>query len=240
MFIKIMKNLFLFTIIYNLFIGFAFAQKKESDKRSPTYDESYVHKTPEVSPWTVAEMPRSKGALKGSPYISEDFIATKVADSIYLMRYNAYADVFEQYETVGGHVVPFAVSNGTKLEIPSLKKTYQFLNFKEKSTVKQGFLVVLYESDNLKLYKKEKINFNRGKAPRTSYDRAFPDEFERQRDVFYYQINQSGIIELPRNKRQFLNLFDEHQREINSFMKENKISLREENDLIRLFRFINQ
>lgn len=48
-----MKNLFLFTIIYNLFIGFAFAQKKESDKRSSTYDESYVHKTPEVSPWTV-------------------------------------------------------------------------------------------------------------------------------------------------------------------------------------------
>jgi|GEM_PF-794569 len=235
-----MKKLFLVTIISNLFIGFSFSQKKESDKRSSTYDESYVHRTPEVSRWTVAEMPRSKGALKGSPYISEDFIATKVEDSIYLMRYNAYADVFEQYETVGGHVVPFAASSGAKFEVPSLKKTYQFLNYKEKNTVKQGYLVLLYESDDLKLYKKEKINFNRGKAPRTSYDRAFPDEFERQRDVFYYQINQSGIVELPRKKSQFLNLFDERKGEINSFMKENKISLREENDLIRLFRFINQ
>lgn len=235
-----MKKLFLVTIISNLFIGLAFSQKKESDKRSSTYDESYVHRTPEVSRWTVAEMPRSKGALKGSPYISEDFIATKVEDSIYLMRYNAYADVFEQYETVGGHVVPFAASSGAKFEVPSLKKTYQFLNYKEKNTVKQGYLVLLYESDDLKLYKKEKINFNRGKAPRTSYDRAFPDEFERQRDVFYYQINQSGIVELPRKKSQFLNLFDERKGEINSFMKENKISLREENDLIRLFRFINQ
>lgn len=235
-----MKKLFLVTIISNLFIGFSFSQKKESDMRSSTYDESYVHRTPEVSRWTVAEMPRSKGALKGSPYISEDFIATKVEDSIYLMRYNAYADVFEQYETVGGHVVPFAASSGAKFEVPSLKKTYQFLNYKEKNTVKQGYLVLLYESDDLKLYKKEKINFNRGKAPRTSYDRAFPDEFERQRDVFYYQINQTGIVELPRKKSQFLNLFDERKGEINSFMKENKISLREENDLIRLFRFINQ
>lgn len=235
-----MKKLFLVTIISNLFIGFSFSQKKESDKRSSTYDESYVHRTPEVSRWTVAEMPRSKGALKGSPYISEDFIATKVEDSIYLMRYNAYADVFEQYETVGGHVVPFAASSGAKFEVPSLKKTYQFLNYKEKNTVKQGYLVLLYESDDLKLYKKEKINFNRGKAPRTSYDRAFPDEFERQRDVFYYQIHQTGIVELPRKKSQFLNLFDERKGEINSFMKENKISLREENDLIRLFRFINQ
>src|SRR5690554_2982474 len=118
MFIKIMKNLFLFTIIYNLFIGFAFAQKKESDKRSSTYDESYVHRTPEVSRWTVAEMPRSKGALKGSPYISEDFIATKVADSIYLMRYNAYADLFEHYDPVSEYVLTFAASSGAKFEIP--------------------------------------------------------------------------------------------------------------------------
>lgn len=235
-----MKKLFLVTIISNLFIGFSFSQKKESDKRSPTYDESYVHRISEPPRGTVAEMRRGKGALKGSPYISEDFIATKVADSIYLMRYNAYADVFEQYETVGGHVVPFAASSGAKFEIPSLKKTYQFLNYKEKNTVKQGFLVLLYESDDLKLYKREKINFNLGQAPRTSYDRAFPDEFERQRDVFYYQIHQTGIVELPRKKSQFLNLFDERKGEINSFMKENKISLREENDLIRLFRFINQ
>lgn len=234
-----MKKLIIYMNVFLLGSVFIFSQEKGKEREKSTYESSYQNKAVSGTPGMVTQSLRSKGDLKGSPYINEDFISADVDGSTYSMRYNAHEDQFEYLDNDAVVLFP-AKLGATVVEIPRLNKKYEYLNYKDGRSYNYGFLVVLYETDNLKLFKKEKVNFIKGVVPKTSYDRAYPDEYRRERDVFYYQINGGEIDRVPTRNRQFTSLFADQSKEIDNYIKNNKISLNDENDLKKLFEFIGK
>ena len=115
------------------------------------------------------------------------------------MRYNAHEDGLNIWTMMRWFY--FLRLGSTVVEIPRLNKKYEYLNYKDGRSYNYGFLVVLYETDNLKLFKKKLISSRC--SSKTSYDRAYPDEYRRERDVFYYQINGGEIDRVPTRNRQF-------------------------------------
>lgn len=234
-----MKKLILLSLTMLFVSPMAFGQKKKQQRDASTYDSSYSTQAPNTGAGTYVQKLRNKGELKGSPYLSEDFMSSKVGEETYFMRYNAYLDDFEYLDNDIMAVYP-AKLNKTEIEIPVLNKKYAFLNYKDGKNFEYGFLVVVNESENLRLYKRERISFIEGIVPKTSYDRAYPDEYKRVRDVFYYRVGDGEINRVPTKRKQFTSLFKEHESEITDFMKKNKTSLTEEKDLFELFSFIGR
>lgn len=230
---------FIFINLYLVTSFLALSQEKGSKRQKSTYESSYHQQATSGTSGIITQSLRSKGDLKGSPYINEDFLAAQIEGDLYMMRYNAYEDQFEYLDN--DVVVTFPAKLGsTIVEIPRLNQKYEYLNYKNGNSYDYGYLAVVYESENLKLFKKEKVIYIEGIAPKTSYDRAYPDEYRRDKDVFYYQINKGEIDRIPSRRKQLTLLFKEKDKEIDNFIKDNKISLSDENDLIKLFEFIDK
>lgn len=236
-----MMRKILFISLFLLANTLVFSQEKgnKNKREKSTYESSYQHKATSGTPGMITQSLRSKGDQKGSPYINEDFMAAQVDGNSYLMRYNAHEDQFEYLDNDVVVLFPSKLGS-TVIEIPRLNKKYEYLNYKDGNSYNYGFLALIYETENLKLFKKEKINFIEGIVPKTSYDRAYPDEYRRERDTFYCQVNGGEIDRIPNRRKQFTSMFDENEKEIDKFIRDNKLSLNNENDLIKLFEFIGK
>ncbi|HUH34768.1 MAG TPA: hypothetical protein VL022_02965 [Moheibacter sp.] len=208
------------------------------EKRKSSYEESYTQ-TSQGTAGSITQKARDKGELKGTPYINENFVASEIEGELYMMRYNAAENKFELLENDVVSEYP-AKLDQTVIKIPSIQKQYVYKNYRDGKNYQYGFLVWLNEPSDLKLYKSEKVLFVKGIVPKTSYDRAYPDEYKRIKDVYYFQKGAETIDRIPSSAKKFANLFPDKEKEILSFIKEQKISMSEEKDLIRLFTFIQK
>ncbi len=177
--------------------------------------------------------------VKGSPYINEEFEIVKIktfGDKIFAGRYDANLgemQIKRKNDTI-------ALNNYENFEITFAlnNKVYKTHNYTtEKGESKQGFLVVLKETDSLAILKEESVKYYKEQPATTSYDKAKPAEFRRLRDVYYYRIGKETSF-LPQKRRHFLKLFPKHSNKLKAFIKENRINLKDENDLITLFTYI--
>lgn len=208
------------------------------NKQKSSYEESYTQST-QGSAGSITTKARDKGSLKGSPYLNEQFLASQINGVDYMVRYNAADNKMEISENNSIYEYP-AKLDQTVIEIPSIKKQYVYKNYRDGKNYHIGFLVVLSDAPTAKLFKAEKISFVPGVVPKTSYDRAYPDEYKRLKDVYYMQLQSGEIDRVPTNAKRFAALFPEKDKAITNFIKENKISLNDEKDLITLFSFIQK
>lgn len=181
----------------------------------------------------------SLSSANGSPFINDKFELVKfkkLDNRVFLARYNANLgemQIKRENDTI-------ALVNTEELELTftqsnKVYKTHSYTNNEDVS--KRGFLVVLMESDSLALLKEEVVKFYNKKPPSNSYEKMKPAEFRRLSDVYYYRSG-NNISLLPQKRKDFLKLFPNQESEIKSFIKENKINLKKEDELITLFNYI--
>ena len=176
----------------------------------------------------------------GSPFINDSFEVVKLdkfGDMLFSARYNAnlgQMQIKRKNDTI-------ALSNSEDLTITFAldKKVYKTYSYTNKEGVsKQGFLVVLKETDSLAVLKEEIVKFYKRKSAVTSYDKEKPAEYKRLKDVYYYKLDNK-VSPLPQKRKDFLKLFPQHSSELKDYIKKNKISLKKDEDLITLFEYIN-
>lgn len=177
--------------------------------------------------------------IKGSPYINETFKDVKLkrfGNKTFSGRYDAYLG--EMQIKIENDTIALNSSENFELTFPLNNKVYKTSIYTNKEGVsKRGFLVVLAETDSMAFLKEEVIILYDKIIATTGYDRDKPAEYKRAKDIYYYRLGDN-ISLLPQSRKNFLQLFPEHATELKTFIKKNKISLKEDKDLITLFQFL--
>jgi len=176
--------------------------------------------------------------ISGHPYSNREllpgsviFVSGAQYDSI-PMRYNWYANVMEFKPEEELLVMPQA-GNIVAVVIDSVR----YVPFYNQKSIK-GYLVELCRG-NYSLFKKEEVIFFDPKPAQSGYEGAQPARFEWSNPSYIVVSDEGALFRLDLNKKKMPQQFPGYEEKISSFLSENKINLKKEEDLISLIRKIN-
>ncbi|MGW9687231.1 hypothetical protein [Flagellimonas sp. 2504JD1-5] len=181
--------------------------------------------------------------IRGSMYFEEEFKMGKVYlgsqyYGSYLMRYNAYADEIEAKRSEAHE--PEAISKSTRLTFEIGNEKYVLKRFldNEKNLV-EGYLSELVVGDKYSLYHKKTKNYKEGKKPETSFHEPVPPQF-LESNTYYIVVANKNPQRIKNSKKSLIELFaKEVQGDVKKYIKANDIGLREKEDLVKLFNYVN-
>lgn len=177
--------------------------------------------------------------IEGSAYVDSKFLPSQVSGittATPALRYNAYKDELEFVEA--GKT--YYVTKKDSLEVKLLSKTYKCLEYPIEKGEEKGYLVVLSSEPNQKfsVYKKERVTLVPEYDSGSGYRDAVPAHYKLEEDKFYMGVSNK-IDFLPKKEKDIIALVPEHAAELKQFMKENKISLKSEESLKQLVKYMN-
>lgn len=178
--------------------------------------------------------------VDGNPYIDgAEFHNVKIdgySKNVQDLRYNAYED---EMEFIKNDVIYYAnKEEGLKIYFIELKKTYQCLNYSYDNKNRFGYLVLLVENPKLSLYKREKIELLKGEKSPNAYSKDANDYYAKEKDLYIVK-KEDKFFKLSKNIKDFITDFSLEKNEVSDFYKKNKLNFSKEEDLIKLFNFIN-
>lgn len=229
-----MKKYYVITIIVLLFAEFSSAQTNYELKRAMD-----LFKTNKMLRGENREL-LNENDIKGSPYLEDNFINGAVyttARAKYVdipLRYNIYNDQIEfkaEDNTVQAMATPETIE---KVEFGNYKMVYVPYSVSKK--VRHGFFVVL-EDGKSSLYSKPRVTLKASTEP-GAYKEAEPAKFERNPDQYYIKVGTSQA-KLVGNKKDLLEIFGDHQKQIETFIKKHKVKPNNPESLKELVQYYN-
>ena len=175
--------------------------------------------------------------VKGSAFIHSELQNISIEGNEMKGKYNAARDYMELDKE--GSTVFFlpAIEYRYKVIFTDLNETYQAFEYEK---FKYGFFKILNEGKNAKLLCKEKILFKPEVKPKSSFDTYKPAEFKRKKDIYYIKFKEKDLVfELSTRKSKFLNVFNDHSGAVKKFIKDEKLNIKDKNDLIKIFDYYN-
>jgi len=179
--------------------------------------------------------------ILGTPYTERKFAYAKIENVVekHFMRYNAYSDNFEFITFRNDTLTIDKPDDFSNITFTNPHKKYSYLNYisKTKGRVK-GYLVELYTKGDFSIYKKEAVTYYAGKKARTSLETDMYASYSEVSYFYFFKNKSVNIIPFPDSKKQFIKLYPSKKSEIESFVKENKISFDEEEDMKKVIDFL--
>lgn len=180
--------------------------------------------------------------IDGTIYLNENFTLGTLYENgeafkkLYL-RYDAYNDEVELKESANADVVRAMV----KHPIYSCNingQDYYYVGYKdEDGGPKEGYLAPLVSGRDYALFVKRIKVFKEGKPAKTSLDKGFPHRF-LDRTEYYVSIKGDFPVYVKTKKADVLELFlEKDQKAVKEFMKEKRINVGKEEDLVNLFTY---
>lgn len=178
--------------------------------------------------------------IQGSPYLDDDLVKGYVKfiygdSTVQFLRYNIYTD---EVEYLADEKL-LVIKNATQVHYVYVNghwfyyKTYKFRN-----AFKKGFLEKLV-SGHFELYVKYAVDYEKKKNPESSYEKATPDRFVRKLPTYYFAIDNGPIINFDNSKSGLEEIFREDYPEIKKLIKSEKLKLRQQEDLVKIFEYYN-
>lgn len=183
-----------------------------------------------------------KANIIGTPYYDVEFNSANIApmDKVYFVRYNAALD---DMEVIQSNDTLIMNKNNKNYIIKQNKGniTYKILEYDDSKDDKLGYYVQLTEGTNVTLYRKDRKKFVEVKKAAYGGNLGGTSaEFKEQKSEFYMELNASGnAIKISKSKKEFLSLFPGKEDAIEKYIKQNKIKLNREDDLIKLINHVN-
>ena len=177
---------------------------------------------------------------KGSPYFSNAFMSAKV-DNVAgktMMRYNVYNDEFEFITPKNDTLVLDKIADFGNITTINGKNYNLVAYTNRQGKLTNGYLINFYQKGDLILYKKENVTFYEARPAKTSLETSLPAKFVKADDTFYLKTKENAIVEFPESKKQLVKLNPAKKAEIETFLKENKISFTEDSDRIKIVDFL--
>jgi hypothetical protein len=175
----------------------------------------------------------------GSPYINSSFLAGEIyhnnkliADNIPL-RYNALVDEMEFKPSFGTpDSESSALMKSPEIDVRIGSKVFIFVPY-QGGIEKGGYFEVLLRGEKFDLFKKYNKRFTPEQKAQTSMTRDVPARFTD--NPMYYLILENGrFVEIPSRARNFESAFVGKENEIRSFIRTNRLDIKNEADLIRI------
>jgi|FLOH01.1.fsa_nt_gi hypothetical protein len=182
------------------------------------------------------------GVFKGSPYLNEVFLYgdiivdnTKVYKN--KLRFNAFSDAFE-IQSEDNKIT--GLNKSFNVTVLLYGRLYQLYNYKDKSSEKTGYFQNLNPNGkNVSLLRKDIKKFIEAKKAISSYSENKPAKFVLETRYFIKQNNVSPIVEIKLNSKTILEHLKNHSKLLKVFIKKNKLKLKNENEVVRLFNYYN-
>lgn len=184
---------------------------------------------------TTPKGPLTYADIRGNAYYNSTFLSAKVenATSLINVRYNKYTDTMEILNDGSIYVLPKS-EKYSRIAFANSPVVFVYLDSGEM----QGYYVELV-TGKARLLKKLKTEFRPEVPAVNTFTSAIPPKFENVKPVYFFEINNQ-FIKVPKNTKDLLTQFTENKDEITAFIKSNKLKSNDEEDLIRLARFINK
>lgn len=174
--------------------------------------------------------------IEGSPYLTDEFIMGTVFiknENPYsaMMRFNAYQDEIQVKASDG-------ISSLFKREYIWAEiggQSFKIETYKDRSGTSRGYFVELNQG-KIRLLKRVIREFKMGQPAVSSYSEDTPSRFDQK--VTYYLINEGDPAEEVRlRKKDVLGFLS--SKDVDSFVKENKLKLKSESEVIKVLTQIN-
>lgn len=176
--------------------------------------------------------------IQGSPYLDQKFVESKVLfknDSIYriALRYNIFDQRMEyKYD----HKV-YNITNPQDLKKIELgDKTFIYFYSKKESKYEAYYQVLIEGKASLLL--KRDITFRKEEKSNGIVE-GKPNRFLKSPDKYFVYIS-GGDLQLIKNKKSIPIIFQSKHKEMNAFVKKERISFKKQNDLIQLVAYYNK
>lgn len=180
--------------------------------------------------------------VKGSPYVFEEFrqgevfLKTKNKVAIQELNYNCFENelVYMDPSTKVTRLL-----NKFQVDLFTIHNGEEVLNFVplilEEST-EPIFAEVLYNQGSIvyKVYGKDWLKANYQDV--YSADRRY-DEFVDKYDLYFLKKGDQVLYRARKSKKHLIAAFAGHEKEISSFIKSNKLDLKEDESLVSLLRY---
>lgn len=179
-----------------------------------------------------------KPAVVGSEYITEEFKPARVNGGTqpFQIRFNAHTNVME-YKKDNEKLILIKKDN-ILIEFTD-GKTYELVTFNDKKGKEtEVYLTVIKKTNNISIYKLEKINFVEARAASNTYDTATLAQYKKVSDTFFLKIGDV-VSELPTKQKEYIKLFPSKEAQIKEYFKTNKINFKDDADLIKFATFLN-
>ena len=173
--------------------------------------------------------------IDGIPYYTAGFANARVGDtsSSVPIRYNTFLDTVE------------IVANNDVYEIPR-EESYPKFTFEDGKTLvlvntRDEFAGYFFEivSGKNRILKKVITKFHDAvPAPNTMIP-GTPAKFETLKPIYFIKT-EDGMVRIPKNTKDLVGSFPAQKEALNDFLKNNKIKLNSEPDLVKLGKFLNQ
>jgi len=185
-----------------------------------------------------AKVTNSYADIKGSPYFFEDFrkgsVITKNGKKYNgEFRYDLYADQIEF--KLDGDI--YWIANPELMEYIKIDDKLFVYYDKDMTDSKNGFYYQVLVMGECKLLYRKGINLKEAEPPKPYVD-AKPATFIDRKPLYYIQ---KGIAYPQRvsNKGDLLENLSDKKQEVSTFIKKNKISVNNKDELINLIEFYN-
>ena len=180
--------------------------------------------------------------IKGSKYINETFISTKISSmpgQIFGVRYNVFSDEME-FQGIDNKI--YALNKNDVTVVVTFTETndsYYIFNYLDDNNIqKKGYFKKLNSKGANLLLKKNRIVFFEEQASKTGYDAPKPAMYKTMKDRIYIKLGDNDAVLMPTKKSKLAKqIFPDNEKEVLKFIKSNKIKLKNEEDLNKLVEF---
>jgi len=175
----------------------------------------------------------------GSPYLNHHFFLGTINNTnenkiySFQLRYNIYEDKME-IQKDDESIVNLAKEDYFNVLI--LGEKFVLTTYEINGEKNVGYLELLFDKNNLILYRKHTRTLISAKKAKSSYEEDKPAKFVTS-ESFYFKSKDNNTILLSKKKKDFLKSFESKSTEIASFMKENKLKNSKKEDLIKILTY---
>ncbi|RIV72012.1 hypothetical protein [Flagellimonas aequoris] len=184
----------------------------------------------------------------GSPYLNENFVPCKVYYKDELVgnmyyRHNAYNDEIEIKDSSLPEENPTSLATMKQLKVVDqvTGQEISMMTYENKDElVKNGYFYIIDEGKDYNLLFKKNVKFTEGTKPVNSMVRPTPNKFSQFVEFYYMKDGAKFAQLIPTNKGKFVKTFGSaNEEELKDYIKEQNINLKDENDLIKVFNYLN-
>lgn len=174
--------------------------------------------------------------VEGSPYLTDEFVKGTVFvenEQPYaaMMRYNAYQDEIQVQDSDG--ISSLFKRDYVWAEIGG--QSFRVETYKDRSGTSKGYFVELNRG-NVRLLKRIVREFKEGQPAVSSYSQDTPPRFEEK--VTYYLVREGSPAEEVRLRKKDILEFLSSEK-VETYIKENKLRLKSEGEVIQVLTQIN-
>jgi len=179
--------------------------------------------------------------IEGSPYETDLFMLGKASNKLTkksqpnYIRYNVYNDVIELKENLNDTKIIGLIKSLNIYAIVNNKEYHYEIYSDDNSKTNEGYFILISKGVNSNLYLKKSQEFKDKVKAKDAYHNDSPATFENSEA---YYVKKGRILHpLTKSKKEFLKQFPEKESELKKYMKAEKINLKSEKDVVKLFKY---